>query len=154
MLIREQGNLIKVLRVEPPKQPPTRGRRREHVLGTFRADEPIPPALLDALTRDERKALARWLAVYRESQARTHARPVLAAAPVQLESLVSALEAAADTLSAADADQMWVQLQAIARTLRRAGHPRPRAARRPPAALPGQQDIFGDLNELEQPAKQ
>ncbi|MDR6504212.1 hypothetical protein J2785_007409 [Burkholderia ambifaria] len=131
MLIREQGRLIKVLRVEPPKQPPTRGRRREHVLGTFRADEPIPPALLDALTRDERRALARWLAVYRESQARTDARPVLA-----------------------DADQLWAQLHAIARTLKRAGHLRPRAARRPPAPLPGQQDFFDERDELEQLAEQ
>ncbi|HDR9511571.1 hypothetical protein C5615_35285 [Burkholderia cepacia] len=154
MLIREQGRLIKVLRVEPPTQPPTRGRRREHVLGTFRADGPIPAALLDALSRDERKALARWLAVYRESLRRTDARTTLATAPTHLESLVSALEVAADTLSAVDADQMWVQLQAIARTLKRAGHPRPRAARRPPAPLPGQQDFFDECDEFEQLAEQ
>lgn len=49
MLIRKQGNLIKVLRVTPPTQPPTRGRRRENVVGIFRADEAIPSALLDAL---------------------------------------------------------------------------------------------------------
>ncbi|KVN20748.1 MULTISPECIES: hypothetical protein [unclassified Burkholderia] len=124
------------------------------MLGTFRADEPIPPALLDELTRDERKALARWLAVYRESQARTQARPVLAGAPAQLESLVRALEVATDTLSAADADQLWAQLQAIARTLKRAGLPRPRAARRPPAPLPGKQDFFGEYDELERAAEQ
>ncbi|RXV64196.1 hypothetical protein D1006_41130 [Burkholderia stabilis] len=154
MLIREQGRLIKVLRVEPPTQPPTRGRRREHVLGTFRADGPIPAALLDGLSRDERKALAGWLAVYRESQRRTDARTTLATAPTHLESLVSALEVAADTLSAAEADQMWVQLQAIARTLKRAGHPRPRAARRPPAPLPGQQDFFDECDEFEQLAEE
>ncbi|QTO23337.1 hypothetical protein [Burkholderia seminalis] len=154
MLIREQGRLIKVLRVEPPKAPPSRGRRREHVLGTFRSDEPIPPHLLDALTRDERKALARWLAVYRESQARVDARTTLAVAPALLESLVSALEVAADTLSAAEADHLWAQLQAIARTLKRAGHPRPRAARRPPAPPPGQQDFFGECDELVQLAEQ
>ncbi|MBK1902225.1 MULTISPECIES: hypothetical protein [Burkholderia cepacia complex] len=154
MLIRHQGNLIKVLRVEPPTQPPTRGRRREHVLSTFRADEPIPPELLDALSRDERKSLERWLAVYQEGLARTDARRVVATAPAQLESLVSALEVAADTLSAADADHLWTQLQAIARTLKRAGHPRPRAARRPPAPLPGQQDFFGEYDELEQLGEQ
>ncbi|VWC91593.1 hypothetical protein BCO18430_03283 [Burkholderia contaminans] len=150
MLIRHKGNLIKVLRVEPPKASPTRGRRREHVLGTFRADEPIPPELLDALSRDERRSLERSLAVYRESQART----TLAAAPANLESLVSALEVAADMLSAADADHLWSQLQMIARTLKRAGHPRPRATRRPPAPLPGQQDFFGERDELEQLAEQ
>ncbi|CAN0643751.1 hypothetical protein BCEP27_30136 [Burkholderia cepacia] len=38
-----------------------------------------------------------------------------------LDSLVSELEVAADTLSAADANQMWAQVQAIARMLKRAG---------------------------------
>lgn len=68
MLIREQGRLIKVLRVNPPKRSSGRVRSREHVIGTFHADGPIPAALFDALTRDERKELARWLAAYRESQ--------------------------------------------------------------------------------------
>ncbi|WP_230965931.1 hypothetical protein [Burkholderia cepacia] len=110
--------------------------------------------LLDTLTRDERKALARWLAVYRESQARARAHTVLATAPDALDSLVRALEVAADSLSATDADQMWAQLQAIARMLKRAGHPRPRAARRTPAPLPGQQDFFDECEDLEQPAEQ
>ncbi|OXJ28754.1 hypothetical protein CFB82_32300 [Burkholderia sp. HI2714] len=106
--------------------------------------------MLAALTPDEREALADWLAVYREGQARPEARAMLASAPAQLESLVSALEVAADTMSAAEADRVWAQLQAIARTLKRSGHPRPRAVRRPPAQLPGQQDFFADSNELEQ----
>ncbi|WP_253586638.1 MULTISPECIES: hypothetical protein [Burkholderia cepacia complex] len=124
------------------------------MLGTFRADEPIPAELLDALSRDERKALARWLAVYREGLRRTDARTTLAAAPAHLESLVSALEVAADALSPAEADHLWAQLQVIARTLKRAGHPRPRARRRPPAPLPGQQDFFGERDEFEQLAEQ
>ena len=154
MLIRKQGNLIKVLRVTPPTQPPTRGRRRENVVGIFRADEAIPSALLDALTHDEHKALACWLAVDRESLARKHAGPVLSAAVTQLESLVSALEVAADALLVDDADRMWAQFQAITRTLRRAGHPRPRTAQRPPAPLPGQRDFFGEFDGLEQLAEQ
>ncbi|WP_423383669.1 hypothetical protein [Burkholderia sp. LMG 32019] len=153
MRIREQGRVIKVLRVEPATQPPGRGRRRELVLGAFRADEPIPQSLLDTLTRDESKALAHWMTAYRESRARSDARTTLSAAPAQLDSLVSALEVAADSLSATDADQMWAQLQAIARTLKRAGHPRPRAARRPPAPLPGQQDFFDECDDFEQPAE-
>ncbi|WP_233635009.1 hypothetical protein [Burkholderia cenocepacia] len=43
---------------------------------------------------------------------------MLASAPAQLESLVSALEVAADTMSADEADRVWAQLQAIARTLK------------------------------------
>ncbi|KVD51220.1 hypothetical protein WS61_03070 [Burkholderia sp. ABCPW 11] len=154
MLIREQGRLIKVLRVDPSKQSSARTRRREQVIGTFRANEPVPSAILDAMTRDERKALSRWLAVYRESQARTQARPVLACAAGQLETLVSALEVAADTLSSADADQLWEQLQAITRALKRAGHMRPRAAGRPPTPLPGQRNLFGECGEIEPPIEQ
>jgi len=150
MLIRELGCYIKVLRVEPPKRPSTSARPRERVIGTFRPDEPVPTALFDALTREERKVLARWLAAYRENQARALAHPILASAPGQLEALVSALEVEADTLESADADQLWVQLQAIARKLKRAGHPRPRSTRRPPAPLPGQRDFFGDIDGPDQ----
>ncbi|KVC50357.1 hypothetical protein [Burkholderia diffusa] len=154
MLIREQGHLIKVLRVDPSKQSSARTRRREQVIGTFHANEPVPSSILDAMTRDERKALSRWLAVYRESKARTRARPVLACAAAQLETLVSALEVAADTLSSADADQLWDQLQAITRALKRAGHMRPRAACRPPTPRPGQRDLFSECGEIEQPIEQ
>ncbi|MCA8394997.1 hypothetical protein LGN06_25905 [Burkholderia vietnamiensis] len=142
MLIREQGRFIKLLRVEPPKRPSIRARARECVIGTFRADEPVPTGLLDTLSRDERKLLERWLAAYRETKARDQVRPVLASASEQFERLVGALEVAADTLSSAEADQIWAQLHAIARTLKKAGHPRPRAARRPPAPLPGQQVLW------------
>ncbi|KVT06759.1 hypothetical protein WT24_20350 [Burkholderia sp. MSMB1078WGS] len=66
----------------------------------------------------------------------------------------SQLEVAADTLSSADADQLWEQLQAITRALKRAGHMRPRAASRPPTPLPGQRDLFGECGEIEQPIEQ
>ncbi|PRE01618.1 MULTISPECIES: hypothetical protein [Burkholderia] len=114
----------------------------------------MPPSCLPHGLPTKREALARWLSVYREGQAPTEARATLAAAPAQLESLVSALEVAADTLSAADADHLWTQLQTIARTLKRAGHPRPRAARRPPAPLPGQPDFFDECDDLKQLAEQ
>lgn len=149
MLIRKKGNIVRVLRAEPPKNPATRERPPEQLLGAFRGDEPVPAALLETLTRDERKTLMQWLAVYRESEARRRARSALAKAPDQLDALVNALETAADTLSAADADLIWVQLQAIARTLRRAGHPRPQPPRQPPEPVPGQQDFFGTATENE-----
>lgn len=89
---------------------------------------------LAALTPDEREALARWLSVYREGHARTKARAILASAPAHLESLVSALEVAADTMSAAEAAPVWAQLQAIARTLKRSGASASAAARCAPVA--------------------
>lgn len=159
MLIRKQGRLVKLVRIEPPKgaaavaqsQPGGRGVRS--IVGSFRVDEPVPPALVQALKRDERSALACWLAVYQEEQARARALPVLARAPEHFEAVIAALEAAADTLSIEDADQLWAQLQAIARMLKRAGHVRPRMARQPPTSPPGQRDFFGESNEFEQPAE-
>ncbi|WP_155630675.1 hypothetical protein [Burkholderia territorii] len=75
MLIREQGRLIKVLRVNDPDRSSAKARPRERVIGMFRADEPIPAALLDSMTYDEHKALIRWLIVYQESEALTDERP-------------------------------------------------------------------------------
>ncbi|ABX19293.1 hypothetical protein C6Q28_07950 [Burkholderia multivorans] len=54
------------------------------------------------------------------------------------------LDAASTLVNAASSDCERLQ------TLKRFGHPRPRAVRRPPAQLPGQQDFFADSNELEQ----
>ncbi|KAB0685940.1 hypothetical protein [Burkholderia territorii] len=76
MHIREQGSLIKVLRVASPEEPSARACSREQVIGTFRADEPVPAALLDVMTRDEREALTRWLEVYQHSRWRTLNSPL------------------------------------------------------------------------------
>ncbi|RRA18740.1 hypothetical protein DF038_31640 [Burkholderia cepacia] len=94
------------------------------------------------------------MSVYLGERARAQALPVLAKAPVHFEAIIAALEAAADTLSVEDADQLWVQLQAIARSLKRAGHTRPRMACRPPVSPPGQRDFFGEPDQLEQVAEQ
>ncbi|WP_323123728.1 hypothetical protein [Burkholderia alba] len=142
MRIREHGKLIKLLRAERAED----SRRARHiVVGTCRVDEPVPAALLALLTRDERQELSRWLAAYHDSQKRTQARAVLDSAAPRLDQLVEALEAAADTLHPDEADCLWHQLQAIAKTLRRAGHPRPQPERRPAAPPPGQMDLVDEL---------
>lgn len=142
MLIREQGRDVKLLRLEP--MPGTR-RTRQVVIGVFPADADVPPQLLAALARDERRTLSQWLDAHRESRARERARPVLAGAQLQLEALVTALDVAADTLSPADADGLWAQLRAIAQSLRRGGHPKPTMSPRPPAPPPGQRDLIDEL---------
>lgn len=160
MLIRKQGRLVKLVRVETSKGPATaarshqRSRGRRHVVGSFRIDEPMPAGLLEALTREERRTLACWMAVYREDEARARALPVLAGVPAQFDGIITALEAAADTLSVEEADRLWTQLKAIARTLKRAGHTSPRAARRASAAPPGQRDFFGEMEAIEARAQQ
>ncbi|WP_196217382.1 hypothetical protein [Burkholderia pseudomallei] len=160
MLIRKQGRLVKLLRVEPPRGSTTVARARQggsgrrHVIGSFRVDEPVPSGLLAALTREERRTLACWLTVYREDQARVRALPILAEAPEQFEAIIAALEAAADALSVEEADRLWFQLKAIERTLKRAGHARPRRARRAPVAHPGQRDFFGEIEAIKSRAVQ
>ncbi|MEK6290591.1 MULTISPECIES: hypothetical protein [Burkholderia] len=93
----------------------------------------------------ERRALEVWMAVFRESQARAAAAPVLASACLRLDELVSALDAAADTLPSTEADALWERLQAVKQSLRRAGHARPATKKRPPAAAAGQRDLVDEL---------
>jgi hypothetical protein len=145
MLIREQGRLIKMMRVERSSE--TR-RNRHKVIGAFRVDGGVPASLLDALENEERRVLSRWLATYQESQDRARAQAELVQAAGQLEALVAALAVAADALSPADADHIWLQLKAIAQNLKRAGHLRPRPMRRPPI-MPGQLDLVDELRDAE-----
>lgn len=144
MLIREQGRSIKLIRTV--RDIGSR-RLRQTVIGAFRADEDVPPELLDQMDRNERRELAVWLAAWRDSQAMAQARLVLANAPGRLDELVTALDAAAGSLAPAEADMFWDKLHVIARSLRRAGHPRPK--RRPPALqpIPGQLDLIDVLSD-------
>lgn len=144
MLIREQGKLITLLRPQKPGQANASSRIRHVVMGTFRVDGEVPAQLLDTLSRDKRRTLSQWLKAYRRSQALGHAQTSLRSAPAQLEELVSALVIAADTLQPDRADHMWQQITAIARLLRRAGHPKPRTGRSP-ATMPGQLDLVDAL---------
>ncbi|RQP96567.1 hypothetical protein DF164_33535 [Burkholderia stagnalis] len=70
-------------------------------------------------------------------------------ASTQLASLVDALAVAADTLAPTEADRVWEQIHTIARTLRRAGHPRPARSRASPASLPGQRDLIDELEMID-----
>ncbi|KKL31102.1 hypothetical protein WR30_30605 [Burkholderia contaminans FFH2055] len=155
MLIRKEGRIVRLMRSGPSKGAAAAGRSHDcsrdvrRVVGAFRIDEPVPAELLAALAREERKALACWLTTYREEQARVRALPVLVGAHAQFEAIVAALEVAADALSVEEADRLWSQLKAIERTLKRAGHARPRSPRRAPAAPPGQRDFFGEIEAIE-----
>lgn len=142
MLIRQQGRVIKLLRLEAV---PGTGLTHQVPVGIFRADDGVPSQLLSQLTHKERRTLSEWLGAYQEKQARAKARPVLTRAQSQLEAIVAALDVAADTLSPADADILWNQLRALAGALRRGGHPKPVAPRRQPAPLPGQRDLVDEL---------
>ncbi|MGS1076528.1 hypothetical protein [Burkholderia glumae] len=151
MLIRESGSRVTLLRAasnraQTPAAPAKRGRPRKHtVIGAFRATDGVPEEILRSLGAAERKALKRWMAAFQESQARAAAAPVLASARLRLDELVSALDAAADTLTSTEADALWEGLQAVKQSLRRAGHARPATKKRPPLAPIGQRDLVDEL---------
>ncbi|ALK35214.1 hypothetical protein [Burkholderia plantarii] len=151
MLIRENGQRVTLLRAASDRAqaqaaPAKRGRPRKHtVIGAFRATDGVPEEILRSLGTAERKALELWMAALRESQARAAAAPVLASACPRLDELVSALDAAADTLTSTEADALWERLQAVKQSLRRAGHARPATKERPPAAAAGQRDLVEEL---------
>ncbi|WP_323123709.1 hypothetical protein [Burkholderia alba] len=142
MLVREQGRNIKLLRLESVP-----GTRRTHqvLVGVFRADTGVPTPLLEKLTPDERLTLLRWLTTHRESRVRAKAQPGLRQAQRQLEAIVTSLDVAADTLSPAAAAGLWIQLQAIARALRRGGHPQPVTPWQPSTQPLGQRDFVDEL---------
>ncbi|WP_323123741.1 hypothetical protein [Burkholderia alba] len=142
MLIRKQGRNIKLLRIEY-----VAGTLRAHhvVVGIFRADTGVPTPLLEELTLDERLTLLRWVTAHRENLVRVKAQLVLRQARRQLVTLIAALDVAADTLSPADADGIWIQLQAVAQALRRGGHLGTSHATVAPAPPPDQQDLVDEF---------
>ncbi|WP_232446697.1 hypothetical protein [Burkholderia ubonensis] len=142
ILIREQGRKIKVIR--RVKAADT-GRFRQRVVGTFVANDPVPASLLELLDKSERRALDAWLDANRNAAEIERARAALTDASTQLASIVDALAIAADTLAPTEADRVWEQIHAIARTLRRAGHRRPRRACSPRISVPGQRDLVDEL---------
>lgn len=143
MQIREQGRSIKLLRVEHNNA--TR-RDRQVVIGSFRIDGDVPAELLEQLSGSERRELAQWLSAWRDNQEMERSRAALAGASVHLDELVAALDVAAGLLTPAEADLLWRKVQAIARGLRRGGHPRPKRTVSSAVPFPGQLDLIDELD--------
>ncbi|WP_244134943.1 hypothetical protein [Burkholderia sp. BCC0322] len=142
MEIREQGQLIKLLRTERCKD---RRRRRQVVIGAFRLDNGVPAELLNLLDRNERRELSVWLAAWHDSQKKTCARMIFASAPARLDALATALEAAAELLTPAEADVLWHRLHAVAKGLLRGGQIRPTRVPTPSTSSLGQLDLVDEL---------
>ncbi|WP_175762281.1 hypothetical protein [Burkholderia anthina] len=138
MLIREQGRIIKVLRLE--LNPRTR-RKRQIVVGSFQAGTCPPATLLEQLSAAELKELNTWLTAQRQLREYGQMRDVAQRALLPLSEIAHAFDIAAETLSPDQADAIWDEISAIARALKRAGHRRPRPAARSFSA-PGQIDFI------------
>ncbi|WP_345817671.1 hypothetical protein AAGS40_30165 (plasmid) [Paraburkholderia sp. PREW-6R] len=139
MLIREQGHSVKLIRAERNPDSP---RTRQKLIGTFRRDDGPSRALLAQLSGDEQAALKRWLSVRHDRQEHAQHRHTIDAAHSRLAELVVAINSAAELLTPAQADAIWNELVAVTRALNRAGYPKPKRERKPPATPPGQRDLL------------
>ncbi|HHX4054048.1 hypothetical protein ACWEQ8_44385 [Streptomyces noursei] len=142
MLIRVEGRQVKLLRTERSAQT---HRIHEVAIRTFRIDRPLLVELLERLDRDECLVLDQWLEAHTQELVQIDAHSIIEHAPVQLEALVAALDAAAETLCPAAADALREQLHLIARSLHTGGHPRPVSRRRGTTSFPGQRDLVDEL---------
>ncbi|MBB6592710.1 hypothetical protein LBW62_07955 [Ralstonia solanacearum] len=137
MLIREQGNVVKLIRVVRGQE---NLRGRQEIIDSFRPEIGPTTALLALLLDDERGSLERWLNARNQQQ---H-RQTLGDALPRLVDLAAAIDAAAELLTPADARAIWHELEGVARALKRVGYPRP--SRRPAktsAVMPEQGDLLG-----------
>ena len=135
MLIREQGRIIQLIRVE---RTPGAMRTTQRVIGTFRREAGPNKTLLATLTADERTTLNRWLIARHQ----LHHRQALDQALPCLAELAAAIDAAAEQLSPTDARAIWKELDTVARVLKRVGYSRPARQPASPATPPMQGDLL------------
>ncbi|MDF3837876.1 hypothetical protein P3W85_33820 [Cupriavidus basilensis] len=142
MLIREQGNLVKLIRTGRDL---SSRRAQQTVVGTFRHSGGPTKALLALLDEDEQSALARWLSAKNDRQEQAQHHLVLDSAHRRLAELVKAIDAAAERLSPDEAAAIWHNLNEVSRALNRAGFPEPKRKRKPAANASGQGDLLAPL---------
>ncbi len=137
MLIREQGNVVKLIRVVRGQE---NLRGRQEIIGSFRSDVGSTKALLASLVDDERLSLERWLSAKIQQQ---HRQTLDDALP-RLVDLAATIDAAAELLTPADARAIWRELDSVARALKRVGYARPpRQSTKAESATPKQGDLLG-----------
>lgn len=108
----------------------------------------MPSAGLEELTDAERQELAAWFDARQSAKAERMNQYRASTAGHTLADLADAIRAAG-TLTDDQAAAAWRGLAAVAKALRKAGHPKPKPKRERPApvALPGQADLLADAAE-------
>ncbi|UVT00105.1 hypothetical protein [Burkholderia glumae] len=128
MLLRKQGQLIKVMRADPPDgnhggvHSRPRPRTRHVVLGTFHADGEVPAKLTAALDPQESQILSRWLDAYRRSRPVISMPSATTSDLADLDALSAGLGAGADSVCAAYGEALRSRLQRIKRGRTRSAH--------------------------------
>ncbi len=153
MQFREQGKKIQCIR---STYDPATKRSHQAVIASFdRWADKLPSDELEGLTDAERQELAGWFASHRAQKiGRLNAYKARTGGET-LTDLADAIRSAG-TLTDEQAAALWCGLDAVAKALKKAGHPRPKRSDSAPApeVHPGQVELLpsaavpSDLGDL------
>lgn len=128
MQIREQGRKVQCIRsvYDPAVQ-----RSHQKVIATFpRYTTTMPTTGLEELTDQERLTLENWLAAKREQYQTSNRAHVARSAEQWLGELTASIAANEPAMTPERAAAIWKGIGDVAKALRKAGHPKPKAARK------------------------
>lgn len=129
MQIREQGRKLQCIRSVYDPAPVKRSHQK--VVATFpRYITSMPTEGLDELTVQERKELDDWLTTRRNKQQSEHRSFVARSAEKWLGELSAAVTSNEPAMTPERAAAIWKGISDVAKALRKAGHPKPKAARK------------------------
>ena len=144
MQFREQGKKIQCIR---STYDPASKRSHQKVVASFdRWADKLPSVGLEELTDTERQELAAWFDARQSAKADRMNQYRASIGGQTLADLADAIRAGG-TLTDDQAAAVWRGLAAVAKALRKAGHPKPKRERPAPVALPGQADLLADAAE-------
>lgn len=145
MQFREQGKKIQCIR---STYDPASKRSHQKVVAAFdRWADKLPSVGLEELTDAERQELAAWFDARQSAKAERMNQYRASTAGQTLADLADAIRAVGGTLTDDQAAAAWRGLAAVAKALRKAGHPKPKRERPAPVVLPGQADLLADAAE-------
>lgn len=134
MQIREQGPSVQCIRSVYDS---TLKRNRQKTVAKFsRYTTTMPATGLDELTEPERQELSKWLDAKREQSERATRTYSARSAAHSLSDATAALIAGEVTLSDEKAAELWKAIGAMAKALRKAGHPKPKPTMKQKSAAP------------------
>jgi hypothetical protein len=128
MQIREQGRKIQCIRsvYDPAVQ-----RSHQKVIATFtRYTTTMPTTGLDELTDQERAELEKWLAAKRDQYQSANRAHIARSAEQWLGELTASIAADEPDMTPEKAAAIWKGIGEVAKALRKAGHPKPKAVRK------------------------
>jgi hypothetical protein len=124
MHIREHGKSIQLLRTV---YDPSKKRGVQKVVGRLPQDiDKIPDNIMAALTGEEQQHLTDYLVTMKAVKARQYAVQNLVNIHLTIDSAISAL----DTADSTKAAEIWAALDRFGTALKKAGHPKPKPAKK------------------------